>query len=81
MSYNKSPGSHGSGVLTNTQRENIIILTPKRNKNQFITNVSYRSIILLNTDYKIIAKVTNSRMKCSLNELICFAKMLLLKKD
>ena len=58
-----------AGVLTDTQREGIIILIPKRNKNPFLP-LSYRSIALLNIDYKIITTVNSSRMKSYLNELI-----------
>ena len=61
--------SYDAGVLTNTQREGIIILIPKRNKNPLLPS-SYRLITLLNIDYKITASVINSRMKCYLNELI-----------
>ena len=61
--------SYDAGVLTDTQREDIIILIPKRNKNPLLTS-TYRPITLLNIDYKIIASVINSRMKCYLNELI-----------
>ena len=61
--------SYDVGVLTDTQREGIIILIPKRNKNPLLPS-SYRPITLLNIDYKIIASVINSRMKCYLNELI-----------
>ena len=61
--------SYDAGVLTDTQREGIIILIPKRNKNPLLPS-SYRPITLLNIDYKIIASVINSRMKCYLNELI-----------
>ena len=58
-----------ANVLTDTQREGIIILIPKRNKDPFLP-LSYRSITLLNIDYKITTTVNNSRMKCYLNELI-----------
>ena len=61
--------SYDAGVLTDTQREGIIILMPKRNKDPLLP-FSYRPITLLNIDYKIIASVINSRMKCYLNELI-----------
>ena len=54
--------SYDAGVLTDTQREGIIILIPKRNKNPLLPS-SYRPITLLNIDYKIIASVINSRMK------------------
>ena len=61
--------SYDAGVLTDTQREGIIILIPKRNKNPLLPS-NYHPITLLDIDYKIIASVINSRMKCYLNELI-----------
>ena len=61
--------SYNAGVLTDTQREGIIILIPKRNKDPLLPS-SYCPITLLNIGYKIIASVINSRMKCYLNELI-----------
>ena len=61
--------SYDTGVVTDTQREGIIILISKHNKDPLLPS-SYRHITLLNIDYKIIATVINSRMKCYLNELI-----------
>ena len=61
--------SHDAGVLTDTQREGIIILIPKRNKDPLLPS-SYRPITLLIIDCKIIASVINSRLKCYFNELI-----------
>ena len=61
--------SYDAGVLTDTQREGIIILIRKCNKDPLLPS-SYRPITLLNIDYRIIASVINSRMKCYLNELI-----------
>ena len=61
--------SYDADVLADTQREDIIILIPKRNKDPLLPS-SYRPITLLNIDYKIIASVINSRIKCYLNELI-----------
>ena len=61
--------SYDAGVLTDTQREGIIILIPKRNKDPLLPS-SYRPITLLNIDNAIIASVINSRMECYLNELI-----------
>ena len=61
--------SYDAGVLTDTRREGIIILIPKRNKDPLLLS-SYRLITLFNIDYKIIATVFNSRMKCYLDELI-----------
>ena len=61
--------SYDVGVLTDTQREVIIILMPKGSKDPLLPS-SYRSITLLNIDYKIIATATNSRMKCYLNKIV-----------
>ena len=46
--------SYDAGVLTDTQREDIIILIPKRNKDPLLPS-SNRPTTLLNIDYKIIA--------------------------
>ena len=57
------------GVLTNSQRQGIITVLPKPNKDHLkITN--YRPITLLNVDYKIISKVINTRMQKTLSQLI-----------
>ena len=61
--------SYDAGVLTDKQREGIIISIPKRNKDPLLSS-SYRPITLLNIDYKLIATVINSRMKYYLNESI-----------
>ena len=61
--------SYDAGVLTDTQREDIIILIPKRNKDPLLPS-NYRPITSLSIEYKIIATVINSRRKCFLNELI-----------
>ena len=58
-----------AGILTDANREGVIILIPKRNKDPLLP-LSYCPITLLNIDCKIIATVINSRMKCYLNELI-----------
>ena len=57
------------GVLTNSQRQGMITVLPKPNKDHLkITN--YRPITLLNVDYKIISKVINTRMQKTLSQLI-----------
>ena len=66
------------GVLTATQREDIIILISKRNKDPLLPS-SHRPITLLNIDYKIIATVINSKMKCYINELIRSGKNAFIK--
>ena len=58
--------SYNAGVLTDTQREGIIILMPKRNKDPLLPSC-YRPIALL---LQSIASVINSRKKYYLNELI-----------
>ena len=60
---------YDAGVFTDTLRESIIILIPKRNKDPLLPS-SYRPTTLLNNDYKIIATVINSGMNCFINELI-----------
>ena len=65
--------SYDASVLTDIQRESIIILILKRNKDPLMPS-SYRSITFLNIDYKIIAAVIHGRMKCYLNELIRFGQ-------
>ena len=57
------------GVLTNSQRQGIITVLPKPNKDHLkITN--YCPITLQNVDYKIISKVINTRMRKTLSQLI-----------
>ena len=57
------------GVLTNSQRQGIITVSRKPNKDHLkITN--YRPTTLLNIDYKIISKVINTRMQKTLFQLI-----------
>ena len=60
---------YDAGVLTDTQRKSFIILIPKRKKDPLLSS-SYRPITLLNYGCMIIATVINSKIKCSLNELI-----------
>ena len=61
--------SRKEGVLTNSQKQGIITVSPKPNKDHLkITN--YRLITLLNVDYKIISKVINTRMQKTLSQLI-----------
>ena len=56
------------GVLTNSQRQGIITVLPKPNKDHLkISN--YRPVTLLNVDYKIISKVINTRMQKILSQL------------
>ena len=57
------------GSLTTSQRNGIITLIPKKDKDvSYIKN--YRPITLLTTDYKLIAKVLGARLKKVLHGLI-----------
>ena len=54
--------SFNSGILSNNQREAIISLIPKPNKDlRFLKN--WRPISLLNTDYKILTKLLANRLQ------------------
>ena len=58
-----------NGMLSPSQRNGIITLLPKKDKNPlFVKN--YRPITLLTTDYKILAKCFANRLKRCLNDLI-----------
>ena len=57
------------GILSNDQRRGILNLTPKANKDlRFLRN--WRPISILNTDYKILAKVLASRLQQVLPVLV-----------
>ena len=61
--------SFEQGFMSISQRNGVITLLPKTDKDQvFIKN--HRPITLLNTDYKIIAKVMANRLKLFLHEII-----------
>ena len=61
--------SFDQGFMSMTQCNGVITLLPKKDKDpHFIKN--YRPITLLNTDYKIIAKVMANRLKSILHEII-----------
>ena len=51
-----------------SQRNGVITLLPKKDKDPLY--VKNNPISLLNTDYKIIAKVMANRLKLCLNEII-----------
>ena len=58
-----------TGTLSNTQREGIISLLPKKDKDTlFIKN--WRPLSLLNVDYKILAKCLANRIKNHIDNLI-----------
>ena len=58
-----------NGLLSLSQRNGIITLIPKKDKDPLEIK-NYRPISLLTTDYKIIAKTFANRMKDFLNDLI-----------
>ena len=61
--------SFNSGSLTNDQRRGILNLIPKSNKDfRFLQN--WRSVSLLNTDYKILTKALAMRLQKVLPHLI-----------
>jgi len=61
--------SFDQGVMSSSQRNGVITLLPKKDKDPFfVTN--YRPISLLNTDYKIIAKLMANRLKLCLYQII-----------
>ena len=57
------------GQLSDSQKQGVITLIPKKDKD--LTDLkSWRPLSILNTDYKIIAKVLANRWKCVLSEII-----------
>ena len=61
--------SFEQGFLSVSQRNGVITLLPKKDKDPMYVK-NHRPITLLNTDYKIIAKVMANRLKSCLNEII-----------
>ena len=61
--------SFEQGFLSVSQRNGVITLLPKKDKDPLYVKY-HRPISLLNTDYKIIAKVMANRLKLCLNEII-----------
>ena len=57
------------GQLSIEQRRGIISLIPKKNKNRLLL-INWRPISLLNTDYKLIAKLLARRLKIILPDII-----------
>ena len=58
-----------TGELSDSQKQGVITLVPKQGKN--LTDLkSWRPISVLNTDYKILAKVLATRLKMALPEII-----------
>lgn len=61
--------SYTSGNLTDLQKQSIITLLPKKDKNTSLLS-NWRPISLLNVDYKIATKVLANRMKKVLPKII-----------
>ena len=61
--------SFEKGFMSSTQRTGVITLLPKKDKDPHLIK-KHRPISLLNTDYKIIAKVMANRLKGCLHEII-----------
>ena len=61
--------SHDHGFMSSSQRNGIITLLPKKDKDPLYVK-NHRPISLLNTDYKIIAKVMANRLKVCLHQII-----------
>ena len=61
--------SFEQGFMSRSQRNGIITLLPKKDKDPLLVK-NYRPISLLNTDYKIIAKVMANRLKLCLHQII-----------
>ena len=57
------------GKMSITQRQGIIILIPKKDKDRELLK-NWRPLSLLNTDYKILAKCIANRIKKVLPEII-----------
>lgn len=58
-----------NGLLTQSQRNGVITLLPKKDKDPLDVK-NYRPITLLSVDYKIITKTLANRMKGVMNDLI-----------
>ena len=61
--------SFEQGFMSSSQRTGSIILLPKKDRDPYFVK-NHRPISLLNTDYKIIAKVMANRLKIFLHEII-----------
>ena len=61
--------AHQTGMLSVTQREGIITLMPKKDKDTSLIK-NWRPLSLLNVDYKLIAKSIANRFKDKLSKLI-----------
>ena len=61
--------TYSRGQFSDTQNDGIITLIPKPNRDTLQT-ANYRLITLLNSDYKIVAKVLSNRLKIHSKDLI-----------
>ena len=61
--------SFEQGFMSSSQRNGITTLLPKKDKDPLLVK-NYRPISLLNTDYKIIAKVMAKRLNSCLHQII-----------
>ena len=61
--------TYDTGSLSFSQRQGLINLIPKKDKNPLVLK-NWRPISLLNADYKLIAKVIATRIKACLNDII-----------
>ena len=66
--YNSFICAFNRGELSPSQRQGVINLVPKKDKD--LTDLkSWCPISILNTDYKILAKVLSNRLKVTLTEI------------
>ena len=72
--------SFESGSLTELQKQCIITLIPKHNKD-ITTLDNWRPISLLNVDYKMATKVIANRVKNVITKIIDHSQTGLLKAD
>ena len=67
--YESFQNAYEHGQLSATQRQGVINLIPKKDKD--LTDLkSWRPLSILNADYKILAKVLSERLKAVLHEII-----------
>ena len=67
--YNSYTCAFNRGELSPSQRQGVINLVPKKDKE--LTDLkSWRPLSILNTDYKILAKALSNRLKITLTEII-----------
>ena len=67
--FNAFNFSFESGILSNNQREAVLTLLPKPNKDLRLLK-NWRPISLLNTDYKILTKLLANRLQKVINNVV-----------